>query len=305
MYYYEFREELLQMMREQAEETVRIELIERKKLNGQVRYALMIQQEGNACAPVIYLEEMYEEFCLGKPIEKIVEKLWLIYKEEMNDNIKYLCDHISCMQIFADAAPGLHTRIMHFDKNSEMLEDVPLRRMLDLALTVYYLVEQPDGQVRGTIMLRDEHVRDWNVPTEEIFERAISNTRNAEGMYWNTLEAVLDHEKLLKFPEKLPYSRTGLHVLSGQSGVWGATVAFLPGAAAAIHEALGEEFYLLPSSIHEVIIVPASRAVSRNLLAQTVKDVNRMEIPPEEILSDHIYRYNAGEKRLEIVEDTE
>ncbi len=305
MYYHEFREELLQMMREQADEAVRIELIERTKLNGQIRYALMLHREENACSPVIYLEEVYEEFCLGKPMEKIAEKLWLIYSEEMKDNMKYLCDHISCMQDFADAAPGLYVRIMHFEKNRELLKDVPCRRTQDLALTVYYLVGQPDGQVRGTVTLRDEHVRDWNVPFDEVIERAIGNTRKAEGMYWNTLEAVLNHEKLRVFPEKLPYSRTGLHVLSGQTGVWGATVAFLPGAADAIHEALGEEFYLLPSSIHEVIIVPFSRAVSRTLLAQTVKDVNRLEIPCEEILSDHIYRYNAEEKQLEIVEDAE
>ncbi|MCD7864004.1 MAG: DUF5688 family protein [Lachnospiraceae bacterium] len=305
MYYQEFREELLQMMREQAEEKISVELIERQKLNGQIRYALLLKREGSCCAPVMYLEEVYEEFCQGTGLQEIAEKLWLIYAEEMRDNLEGLYGAVSCMQTYANAAPGLYVRIMHAEKNSALLADAPWRHILDLALTVYYLVEQMDGQVRGTVMLRDEHLKDWDVPVEEVFERAIRNTLAEEGLYWNTMEAVLNHEKLLLFPEKLSYSQTGLYILSGRTGVWGATLAFLPGTAAKIHEALGEPFYLLPSSIHEVILVPASRAVSRDLLAQTVWEVNRQEMPVEDILSDHIYFYNAQCGRLEIVEDME
>ncbi len=303
MYYYEFREALLQMMKDRADREIQMELVDRQKLNGQMRYALMMKSESSACAPVIYLEELYEEFCQGMPMEKIAEKLWLIYSEEMKDDIGYLYQHILRMQSFADAADGLYVRIMHYEKNRKLLQDVPCQRMLDLALTVYYQVKQADGQVRGTVMLRDEHLQDWNVPAEEVFDRAVRNTMGVEEMYWNTLEAVLNREKLLRFPEKPGYSRTGLYVLSTRSGVWGAVAAFLPGAAAGIFKALGEEFYLLPSSIHEVIIAPVSQALCEDLLMQTVRDVNRQEILQEEILSDHIYRYHAEVKRLEIVDD--
>lgn len=305
MYYNEFREELLRMMKEQADEKLQIELMERQKLNGQIRYALMIRREENPCAPVIYLEEFYDSFCLGKPLEQIAEKLWMIYNEEMKDDLKYLYDHISCMLTFADAAPGLYVRVMHNGKNRDLLQDTPCRYIQDLALTIYYQVKLMDGQVRGTVMLRDEHIQDWSVSAEEVFDRAISNTLQTEGMYWNTLEAVLNHEKLLPFSQKLSYSRTGLHVVSGKTGVWGATVAFLPGAAVRIYEALGEAYYLLPSSIHEVIVIPFSRAVSKQLLAQTVRDVNRLEIPEEEILSDNIYIYNTQNGLLEIVTEAE
>ncbi|MCD7750582.1 MAG: DUF5688 family protein [Lachnospiraceae bacterium] len=172
-------------------------------------------------------------------------------------------------------------------------------------MTVYYQVKQADGQVRGTVMLREEHMQDWSVSTEEVFEKAIENTLRSEGLYWNSMDAVLRREKLLLFPEKLPESRTGMIVLSGKTGIWGATAAFLPGTAARIYEALGEAFYFLPSSIHEVIIVPFSHAVGGKYLAQTVKDINHMEIPAEEILSDHIYLYNVQTGQMEIVEDTE
>ncbi|MCD7750583.1 MAG: DUF5688 family protein [Lachnospiraceae bacterium] len=118
MYYHEFREELLQMMKDQAEAGFKLELVERQKLNGQLRYALMIQGEGIVCAPVIYLEEVYEEFCHGRPLDEIAGKLWLIYQEEMKDDIQYLYDHISCMLTFDAAASGLYVRIMNYEKKT-------------------------------------------------------------------------------------------------------------------------------------------------------------------------------------------
>ncbi|MCD8327037.1 MAG: DUF5688 family protein [Lachnospiraceae bacterium] len=302
MYYREFREEILHLMREQAGGNMKISLVDKQKLNGQRWWGLLMEQEGSSCSPVIYLENVYEDFSRGMSLDKIAERLWTIYEEESKDTFSVLKGNISDMEIFESASKKLFVRIFHRERNLELLEQTPFVPVLDLAITAYYLVEEADASIRGMVMIREEHLLNWGVSKEEVFSRAMENSLERDGIYWNSIEEVMDRHELLAFPKPMPHSNSGLHVLSNRTGVWGAVTAFLPGVAGKLYEAAGEEFYLLPSSIHEVLFVPASRAFSRELLQRTVRDVNRCEMPREEILSDHVYYYNSGEGRLEIAD---
>ena len=64
-----------------------------------------------------------------------------------------------------------------------------------------------------------------------------------------------------------------------------------------IAEKLGD-FYVLPSSIHEVMIVPKSTGRSLEELELMVRSVNSSEVEPDEVLSDHVYEYDAKEHEL-------
>jgi len=66
-----------------------------------------------------------------------------------------------------------------------------------------------------------------------------------------------------------------------------------------IAEMFNTDIYILPSSIHEVIVV-SSIIKSAEDLALMVKDINRTELKPEEILSDHVYFYGKEEKIFKI-----
>ncbi|MCD7739452.1 MAG: DUF5688 family protein [Lachnospiraceae bacterium] len=302
MDYREFRQEILHLMREQADDNMKISLVDKQKLNGQLWWGLLMEREDCACSPVIYLENVYEDFHQGESMEEIAKKLWLIYKEEAKEVTGVLKGNVSDMESFEKASEKLFVRIFHREQNQELLEQAPFVSILDLAMTVYYLVEQADTGVRGTIMIQKEHVQSWGVTWEAVFRKAAANSLEQGGICWNTVEEVLDHRPLLPFPQPLSRSGSGLHVLSSRTGVWGAVVAFLPGTGRKLYEALGEEFYLLPSSIHEVLFVPVSRVTCRELLGRTVRDVNRYEMPREEILSDNVYFYRSDEDRLEIAE---
>ncbi|MCD7807599.1 MAG: DUF5688 family protein [Lachnospiraceae bacterium] len=300
MYYREFREEMLHLMREQAGEKIKISLTDKQKLNGKQRWGLLMEQEGCVCSPVIYLEDSFKNFQQGMAMEKIADKLWMIYEEETKDTISLLKGNISDMESFEGAAEKLFMRIFHREQNEKLLEQTPFVPVLDLAMTAYYLVQGADAGIRGTIMITNEHLQDWGVTKETVFERAMSNSLEKDGIYWNAIEEVMDRHEMLSFPEPLPHSHIGLHVLTNRTGVWGAVMAFLPGVAKRLYEAIGEEYYLLPSSIHEVLFIPAHRAADLQLLQRTVRDVNRHEVSLEERLSDHVYYYHSGEDRLEI-----
>ena len=61
---------------------------------------------------------------------------------------------------------------------------------------------------------------------------------------------------------------------------------------------IGENFYILPSSIHEVIIIAESQSPSKDDLQDMVRDINETQVDAEELLSDTIYYYNFKEKAL-------
>ena len=69
-----------------------------------------------------------------------------------------------------------------------------------------------------------------------------------------------------------------------------------------IAEKIGTSYYILPSSVHETIIVPASITESSSLenLAEMVIEINGTQVAPDEVLSDHVYRYNYTDHTLEI-----
>ena len=65
--------------------------------------------------------------------------------------------------------------------------------------------------------------------------------------------------------------------------------------AALLHDfarRIGSDFYILPSSVHEVLLIPADNQISMSTLSSMVRDVNSSQLAREEILSDHVYYYS-------------
>ena len=89
-----------------------------------------------------------------------------------------------------------------------------------------------------------------------------------------------------------------MYVLSNSLGQYGAgTLLNIPFMDSFLNR-MEEDFYILPSSVHELILVPVSAAVSEDRLSQMVHEVNEKEVPEEDFLSDSVYRY--GELREQI-----
>ncbi len=65
-------------------------------------------------------------------------------------------------------------------------------------------------------------------------------------------------------------------------------------------EKMGSDLYILPSSIHEIIVVPAVNQCNEDELRDMVRDVNRSSVSNEDFLSDTLYRYNRGTAQLQI-----
>lgn len=88
------------------------------------------------------------------------------------------------------------------------------------------------------------------------------------------------------------------HVLSNESGIDGAALIACPEVLKAVQKEIGEDFYILPSSIHETLIVPKSEMNDVEDLKQMVSSVNEAEVPPEDRLSDNVYEFDGHSLKI-------
>jgi len=103
---------------------------------------------------------------------------------------------------------------------------------------------------------------------------------------------------VLGFADEDEIADVPLYVMTTQSAMYGAPVILNPNAREAAAKSLGGDYYVLPSSIHEVLLVPDNGIVSADDLRGLVREVNATEVRPQDRLSDEVYRYDMQDKRI-------
>ena len=94
-----------------------------------------------------------------------------------------------------------------------------------------------------------------------------------------------------------------LLVLTTEDGVLGASALFYPDIQRRIGEVIGGDYFVLPSSVHEVLILPDDGMTSAKELAEMVKEINTNEVSPEERLGNKVLHYRTDLEKLQVAAD--
>lgn len=293
MNYDDFIRYVKEKVQKQMGETVHVELRCVTKNNGVELDGLSITLEGERIAPMIYLDEFYEAYEGGLSVPDIVSTILKAYEKAkvslpfdadfyMNyDNVK---DKIAC-------------KLINYKKNRELLKKVPYMKYMDLVIVFYYMVENKEiGD--GTILIYNSNLTMWKVTKEEVYETARKNTAallpyEFQGMS-QMLEAALGDE-YIPMENSVP-----MYILSNEKKYLGAATILYDSILANIAQCLNDDFFVLPSSVHEVIIVPASIRATKAELRSMVKEINETQVEPEEVLSDSVYYYERKSHKLSL-----
>ncbi len=198
----------------------------------------------------------------------------------------------------------LFMRLMNGEACKEIKKDYPCDDFLDLTVGYRWLREQEDG-IRTSEPLKSDQLESASIGREELFELAKENTgklfktrlyklgdlvkRICEGC---DAEDFMYHEGKLDLDE--------LYVCTNDSGMFGAAVMLMPDVVKNVADRLGGSVYILPSSIHEVIIVPKLDTYDLKMLKETVKAVNETVVNACDFLSDSVYQFDAATGELEL-----
>ncbi len=260
------------------------------KNNGVHLTGIAIQEEGCNISPCIYLDGFYAKYENGdKNMEAIAGEIISAY-------CKNRAIHNFDVSMFTDyrrACPMLRGRLVNTERNAGLLKGVPHREFFDLSLTYYVEMFHPGIQEVGSILVQDSHMQLWEVTEQELYSQTMENMAETDQA------SILDMVDILGnmggfFPCGLPEEKYPMYILTNQRK-WNGAVQILNRKALESAAVLfGSDYYILPCSIHETILIPVGEQAGMAWdLEQAVQEVNQTAVPPEEFLSSHVYRYCA------------
>ena len=284
-----------------------VEVMETRKLN-QTYTALVVRKEGQPIAPSIDLNALYEELD-NSSMEEVLEKTADLAQRQPEDL------DVEQIQDYDKAKDRLFIRVSGVEENRELLEDVPHKEFNGLAITYHVLAEINDQEM-GSTMVTNALLEKFGVTKEQLHEDALLNSPNILPPSIEPMEAMIG--KMMGFGaameapagfkeqiEKLDMRREGMAVLTNTQMVNGAAVIFYPGVMEKIGDSQQVNFFILPSSVHEVILVNDDGSMNLKDLEEMVKSINASEVAPKDRLSDTVFHYDWKERLLEKASDYE
>ena len=159
-------------------------------------------------------------------------------------------------------------------------------------LLIIYYVEVIEN---ATVTITKSLIDHMNMEDFDFHTQAIKNLEDKTTI--QNMEKVLMEMtgKIEDMPEDLMENVTfpPMYVATNTNKLYGAPVVLTKKFAATVKELIGEKAFILPSSIHEVIVIPADEE-RLDEATEMIREVNRTNLLPEEILSDHPYIFNRG-----------
>lgn len=295
--YEEFKITLASQVTNLVGEEVNVTIHKVQKNNGILLDAISIMRTGVYTAPSIYLEDLYEHYERGKSILEIAKKVISLSEE---GQLKGVLPKDFFMD-YNKIKGRICYRVVNYEKNQQFLKTVPHKKVLDLAMIYYYSVE-PELLKNASVLIRNIDLQRWGIEADEIKARAEVNTPCVNPWQLITmaelLEQIIEDRNLrvrFELPEDDPIN---MYIITNQDKYFGASCIFYPQVLEEIAERINNHFYILPSSVHECIIMPAQKGFSQESLSRMVTEINESQLDEVEVLSDQAYFYNSDKKEL-------
>lgn len=262
----EFDACILRILQEELEaDGVELQLHKSVKNNGVEFGGLLFSKKGINLAPAIYLDAFYEEYRQYTDIKEILVRIKLMY-----DSVAGEENFVINLDSFRNLSNVICYKLVNMEKNKEFLKGVPHRKFYDLAVIYYIHMEYQGESLSYTIT--KENLDHWNVTEEDVFQCADRNTSRM-------------------FPIKMISLGSIMKILTNVKKAWGAVSILYSNVYEKLAE-IDDNCYLVPSSIHEWIVIPKSLGLCAQELKNLVQEMNTEEIAAEEILGDSVYFYD-------------
>ncbi|MGF0031976.1 DUF5688 family protein [Bariatricus sp. SGI.154] len=289
MNYYQFIHAVEVKVKEGVEDNITVYIQTSVKNNGTRRLGITLAERGINISPTIYLEEYYQQFQQGNSVDDIAGDILRLYREirfQRSWEGEFIRD-------YQKIEGKIVYHLVNREANKELLKEVPYEEYLDLAIIFYVLLEV-NSYGMASMLIRDEHLKMWGVTDKEIYQRACQNTWRVLPYEFETMHAVI--EELTGDEE--PEEKDVLYILSNRIRSYGAAAILYENRLEGIGDYLKENYYVLPSSVHEMIIVPESEAPGKEELCCLVTEINETQVDEEEVLSNQVYYYDRKKRKL-------
>lgn len=293
MTYQEFVENVKEKLAVREElKNVTLSIESRMKNNGFERVGIRFDEKESS--PLFYMEEAYRKYLNGEYVNVIVDdliKTWKQLQIEMQHDIS-----IYDLENYDSIKERIQYRLINYEKNQDMLKNVPHRKYLNLAV-IYVLNLSEDDYGMKTMLITNRHMEMWKVSLYEIESQARSSVYNsAENFQMIGMHQLIEELTGIREPEEYE----PMYVLTNIYRNYGANAILCDDFMERVAEILNCDFYAIPSSVHEIIVVKCYGAPSKEEMNEMLNEVNRSQVPEDEILGDKVFFYSREQKRLSI-----
>lgn len=299
----------------QTGEVERIELDSVLKNNNQNLDVLRIFCNGSHITPNIYLNDYFRDYQDGETLDDIAQQIVFTYQKNKDINFE-----IPNFSDFSCLKNSIFPKIINYEQNKEFLKDKPYTLVQDMAVIYQIKIYEDNVHTKsndiGVVIISNKLVDIWqkesqyldisktlhSISLENMKEQNPPNIKSMIEVFVKdfglTLDEIakqygMDIDKLQSEPQQ--------YVLTNQNKINGATVILDNDFMQEVAEKIGGDFYIIPSSIHELIAQPIEgNQMSIEEINDMIKQVNATQVAIEEVLSNNAYAYDSINKEIYI-----
>ncbi len=308
MNYEEFKENLANDVKEQMESRsgsgVAVETRTVEKMN-ETYDALTVKPEDSIIGVNLNVTNLYKEYEDGKDYDSIVNGAAEVAENALSNKPDFNLDVIKDYDQMKDK---LAIEVVSAERNKDLLETVPHKNIEDMAVVYRFVLGDSQAGV-GTILVNNQMLDNYGITAQQLHEDAIKNAPEIRPLVIEGMAEVLAKQMGVEDLEMLglniPPEQEQMFVASVEGNVHGAGVLAYQNFMDQAADRVGGSFFILPSSIHEVLIIPDNGKFDTASLENMVKEVNATTVDPSDQLTDSVYHYDADAKVFELAEKFE
>ena len=302
MDYQDFKENIINAVVDFYGKDAEVRMEECVKNNGKRYDGICIMHkdasEDKEIIPVIYLDIIYEKYVSGElEMEECIGMVIdLREREPIQENTRRFAENITDWE---KVRHSIYPMLLSTEENRELLENLVTEPFLDLSI-IYIVRGSIDNKGVVSTKITKALLGCYEITAEKLHQQALSNLEMDGYTFWNmkNLLNTFSGENAGEYTDSLEMEEGRMYILTNTSKMYGAAGIL---SKRLLKEQLGsQDCYILPSSVHETIFIPASEKMNQEYLDSMVCEVNEMLVGQEERLCNHSYYYDAQKKEIRI-----
>jgi len=296
-----FKENLVEDVKQRLYENgveANVSTNEVSKLNESYE-ALTVTPEGSNIGVNINIDNFFEAYESGVDYNAVVDRAVSVIESGLDHQPAV---DVSSLTDYSQMKDKLVMEVVSKEANEEMLANIPHVEMEDMAVVYRFVLDSSDDG-RATILATNQLIETMGVTPEQLHADAMENAPELKpAIIMGMSEMLADMGMPMEMMGMEPPTQEFMYVATVEDKINGAGVLAYQNFMDQAAERIGGDFYILPSSRHEILLVPDNGEADLQQLKDMVREVNATQVAPEEKLTDSVYHYDSKEKIFELGE---
>lgn len=303
MGYDEFKEKFVEDVKERiADKGLTADVRTVEKVN-ETYEALSVTPEGGNIGMNLNIDRFYSSYEDGVDYEDLVNNAMDVIDRGIS-NIPDL--DVNKFTDYEQMKDKLVMEVVSAETNAAILATIPHKNMEDMAIVYRFMLNNHNGE-QASVLVTNTILAQMGITPEQLHADALKNAPEVKPLVIQGMSEVLvemvgpEAAELMGIIPEEP-EKEQMYVASVPDKTHGASVIAYQDFMDKAAERAGGDFFILPSSIHELLIVPDTKEMDFRVLEGMVRDVNETQVAPEDKLTDSVYHYDSKEKIFELAE---